>query len=375
MSLTDTPISTPVGQQPDLPPDNCTEPGWASYVAALRSASMRAANVQPASTQKLRTSGVTFQLHIASPTLVSAMLPALAHLLTTDPPGDLCGPAINFDLWDTASTGIRPPQPPFTLEDYRRYGQRAIAHDGVRTLMHAPTSGQLFAYDRASRQGYFWVEDAGQLSIYERAAPVQTLFYWALAETGWQIIHAAAVGKASGGVLLIGSTGAGKSTTALSCLAQEGLSFLCDDKCLVRLEPEPQAFALFSSAKIKGDMLPRLPHFRPLLSGWDNSFKADKGLVFLHPCHADHMVKTFPVKALLLPKVAHRAKAAIHPAASGDVFRQLGPSTVIWLPGAEAQNYRFTADLTRRLPCYRIELASDPRANVDAIRSLLEQLG
>lgn len=336
---------------------------------------------QPIQERHLRIAGACVTLRIAGAALVEATLPALAHLLEGEGPSDGRGSlastaaaGITLHLWDGAATGIKPSRPPFTPDDYRRYGQRAVAHDGVRSLMAAPNSGQLFAYDRASRQGYFWVADASQLSIYERAAPVQTLFHWALQEFGWQIVHAAAVGNASSGVLLIGSTGAGKSTTALSCLAQDGLHFLSDDKCLVRLEPEPQAFALFSSAKIKGDMLPRLPHFRPLLAGWDANYKAEKGLVFLHPTYAGTMVTGFPVKALLLPKVAHRDAAEIHAAAPGDVFRQLGPSTVIWLPGAEAENYRFTAEMTRRLPCYRIELASDPQANVDAIHRLLETL-
>jgi len=353
----------------------------AAYLDGCAGAFAQAARAQePMHEHLLQIAGVTVRLRIAGATLAEATLPALAHLLggREDGRGDLApttAATITLHLWDAAATGVWPPRPPFTADDYRRYGQRAVAHDGVRSLMHAPTSGQLFAYDRAGRQGYFWVEDAGQLSIYERAAPVQTLFHWALGEFGWQIVHAAAVGNESGGVLLIGSTGAGKSTTALSCLAQEGLRFLSDDKCLVRLEPQPQAFALFSSAKIKGDMLPRLPHFRPLLAGWDDNYKANKGLVFLHPTYAEHMVTRFPVKALLLPKVAYRVEAVISPAAAGDVFRQLGPSTVIWLPGAEAENYRFTAEMVRRLPCYRIELASDPQANVDAIRRLLEELG
>jgi hypothetical protein len=351
------------------------------YLSHCADTVARVEGQQPVQEQHLWIAGVRMTLRIAGATLAEAILPALAHLLEDEGKAvgrdTLAQPAtanITLHLWDGAVTGIKPPRPPFTPDDYRRYGQRAVVHDAGRSLMHAPTSGQLFAYDRANRQGYFWITDAGRFSIYERAAPVQTLFHWALQEFGWQIVHAAAVGNASSGVLLIGSTGAGKSTTALSCLAQDGLHFLSDDKCLVRLEPEPQAFALFSSAKIKGDMLPRLPHFRPLLAGWDDNYKAEKGLVFLHPTYASTMVTSFPVKALLLPKVAHRTEAAIRLAAPGDVFRQLGPSTVIWLPGAEAENYRFTAEMTRRLPCYRIELASDPQANVDAIRRLLEAL-
>ena len=74
----------------------------------------------------------------------------------------------------------------------------------------------------------------------------------------------------------------------------------------------------------------------------------------------------FPVAALVLPQVAHATAAHCQPAAAGDVFRQLGPSTVIWLPGAEAENYRFNAAMTRRLPGFRLALATEPAANVAA---------
>lgn len=314
--------------------------------------------------------GVAFRLRMAGPVLSEATLPALAHL----PAGDADGPVAIFDLWDAAATGALPPRPPFTAADYRRYGQRAVAYDGGVSLMHAPTSGQLFAYDRASRRGFFWTEDAAQLSIYERAAPLQTLFHWALREFGWQIIHAAGVGTEAGGVLLIGNTGAGKSTTVLSCLTGDGLRLLSDDKCLARLDPAPQAFAAFSSGKIKADMLERLPHFREKLQGWDNHVKAGKGLVFLHPDFADRLVTTFPIRALVVPHVARQVAATLRPIPPRDAFRVFGPGTVIWLPGAEAESYRFTAALTRWLPCYQLALALEPARNSAAIQELLERL-
>jgi hypothetical protein len=350
---------------------NFTTTSLQSYLHRLADAFHHAQRHTDPDEQWLNAAGCLIRLCLAGPTLRPALWPALAHLETA--PGASAS-AITFHLWDSAGSGVNPPRPSFTPEDYTRYGQRALADDGRLALMHAPTVPMLFAYDRATRQGYFWTTAAAELSMYERAAPLQTLFYWALAEFGWQIVHAAAVGTAQGGVLLIGSTGAGKSTTALSCLNQPGLRFLCDDKCMVRLEPEPQAFALFSSAKLKADMLARLPHFRPLLTWWDDYYKANKGLVFLHPTYTDHMVTGFPVKALLLPRVAHQPQAAIHPARPSDVFRQLGPSTVIWLPGAEAANYRFNAELTRRRPCYRLELAPEPERNAAMVTELLRRL-
>ncbi len=342
-----------------------------TYFDLLTVAARRAEQSNREEPVGLNVAGQDVVLRFGSRSLRQTILPALSHLECSAP---AAAAAIVFDLCDSAATGLFPPQPPFDAGDYHRYGQRAIAHEDSFSLMHAPGAGLLFAYDRSARHGIFWTVDAAQLSIYEQAAPLQTLFHWALAEFGWQIVHAAAVGAAQGGLLLIGNTGAGKSTTALSCLARPGIQYLCDDKCLVRLDPKPEAFALFSSGKIKADMLVRLPHFQAMLAGWDDHRRAGKGLVFLHPTYAAHMVKSFPLKALVIPSVTNRTEAALHAAAAGRAFRLLGPSTVIWLPGAEADNYRFTAELVRRLPCHRLDLALEPQQNADALRVLLSSV-
>ena len=317
------------------------------------------------------------ELRMKGAALAEATLPALAHLAA--PVDAQRKPDITFHLWDGAETGVWPPRPPFNSEEYSRYGHRAIAYNGSISLMHALWDGMLYAYDRTSQQGCFWCRDASQLSIYERAAPLQTLFHWALREVGWQVVHAAAVGTEAGGVLLVGNTGAGKSTTALALLEQHSdhapaLRYLSDDKCLVRLTPQPEAFALFSSAKLKVDMLDRFPTFRTLIQGWDGNYKAGKGLAFLHSTYAERMIQRFPVRALVTPRIAHLQQPRLTPVRGAEVFRVLGPSTVIWLPGAEGDNYRFTAELVRTLPCYALDLAVDPARNSAAVQELLESL-
>jgi hypothetical protein len=316
----------------------------------------------------LNASGEHFQLRFAGETPLSALWPALAHLETAADDS----PDITFHVWDTATTGVNPPRPPFSRHDYSRYGQRALADDGTIAVMFAPTVPMLFAFDRMTRQGFFWTTDATQLSIYERAAPLQTLFYWALSQIGWHIIHAAAAGTEQGGVLLIGNTGAGKSTTALSCLANDTVRFLCDDKCMVSLKPEPQAFAIFSSAKLKADMVPHLPHLQPLIAGWDDTYKAGKSLLNLYPALSGQMITNFPLKALLIPRLGNDIQPRLKSASPSDAFRVLGPSTVIWLPGAEADSYRFMAQLVQQLPCYFFDLSPQIDHNVHLIRDFLQ---
>ena len=314
------------------------------------------------------------RLRFAGPALETAILPALAHLICLEQDAV---PEITFHLWDGASTGIYPPRPPFTAGDYHRYGQRAFLGDDEWAILHAPVAGTLCAYDRSTRQGYFWTPDAAQLSIYERAAPLQTLFHWAFKEFGWQIVHAAAIGTERGGTLLVGSSGAGKSTTALTVVQPNSsqrhtLRYLCDDKCLVRLDPKPQAFGLYCSAKLKRDMLDRLPFFGKVISSWDDLNNPSKALAFVHPHFSAQMVRTFPIRAILLPHIAHRQQPQLLATTASAVFRVFGPSTAIWLPGAEADNYRFLAQLVSALPCYLLELAENPTDNVRIIEQTLD---
>jgi hypothetical protein len=344
-----------------------------AYLASCGQAFERACAVQPLQETRLQVGQAQFHLRIAGQHLPEVILPALAHLMIADEKP--ASQVIGLNIWQANPGGVWPEPPPFTPGDYRRYGQRAVAHAAGCSIMYSLNDRQLFAYDRESRQGYFWAEDLGQASIYERAAPLQTLFHWALQAFGWHIVHAAAIGTAQGGLLLIGSSGSGKSTTALSCLAHpSGLKLLSDDKCLVSLESQPpQAQSLFSSAKIKADMLARLPEFSAQLQGWDTCFKAEKGLLFLHPTYAPDLIASFPLKALVVTQISGKAEAAsFSPISPAQIFRALGPSTIIWLPGAEQEHYRFMAALASRLPCYRLNLSTDLQANSQAILRFLE---
>lgn len=324
----------------------------------------------------LDVAGHTIRLNFANPTLFHVFFPALAHLQTTCAPendwNNSLPPQVTFYLGDTVSSGVYPPPPPFLSPDYRRYGQRALKDDDQHLLLHDFANQFLFGYDRAAHQGFFWSEDASGSSIYERAAPLQTLFHWALREFGWQIIHAAALGVEAGGVLLVGNTGAGKSTTALACLQNQQLRYLSDDKCLVSLDPTPRAFGIFNSAKLKTDMLEHLAHFRPLVAGQDEVYKAGKHLLYLYPAYRQQMLTQFPIKAILMPQITHGTRPSITPVSPAQVLSVLGPSTVIWLPGAEVSSLHLITRLAKSVPCYALQIARNPVDNLDLIATTLQ---
>lgn len=342
----------------------------ADYFSALQQTFAQTFTHTEKQIEYLNIAGFHVQLQFAGMALKPVLFPGLAHLQTAN---GAHLPAVGFSLWDAASTGHYPPPPPFAAADYNRYGQRALREDGPYLLMHDPVNQLIFGYERTTGQGFFWAEDAQSISIYERAAPLQTLFHWALSGRGWEIIHAGALGTANGGVLLIGGTGAGKSTTSLACLQNQRLHYLSDDKCLVTLEPEPRAFGLFNSAKLKPDMLARLEHFKPLVADHDENAKGGKSLLYLYPAFQEKMVTTFPIRAILMTHIANITRPALVPISPVQVLRVLGPSTVIWLAGAETGSMRLMARLAQQIPCYRLELAQNPTDNLDLIADTLDK--
>lgn len=85
------------------------------------------------------------------------------------------------------------------------------------------------------------------------------------------------------------------------------------------------------------------------------------------------MVRSFPIRALILPRIAHATHPTLRAASPTEAFRVLGPSTVIWLPGAEAASFRFIGKLVQEPPCYFLDLASNPADNLPLIGTGIEK--
>src|SRR5205807_9852223 len=98
-----------------------------------------------------------------------------------------------------------------------------------------------------------------------RAVPLRPLLGWVLASPGRHLVHAGAVGSEGQGVLLAGSGGAGKSTTAVACV-EAGMSYVGDDYVLLSTGEPPAAHAIYGTAKLDRRSLATLPD---LASGAD----------------------------------------------------------------------------------------------------------
>jgi hypothetical protein len=171
-------------------------------------------------------------------------------------------------------------------------------------------------------------------------------------------------------VLVVGAGGAGKSTTALSCLAS-GLGVLGEDYCLLGPGEPPVVHTLYSSAKASRDTLERLPFLAPLVANPDRP-PSEKALCFLAEHTPEALVDRAPLHAVVIPRIAARRETTLSPARPGAALAALAPSTLTQLRGAGDAALARLARAVRSVPCHHLHVGSDPAAIGAACRSLLD---
>lgn len=311
--------------------------------------------------------GRCIRLRFAGPALAASMSRAFAHLATPD-----ADPDLEVLLWDSASTGA--PEPVNldggdVREFWRDIGDRRLA-------VGQAAEGWFTAVDLDRGLGLYWYRDAAALPFYDVASPLRFVLGWWLGANGRHLIHAGAVGRTDGGVLLVGRGGSGKSTTCLSCLTSDSLRYASDDYTV--LEPgdaarAPIAHSIYGSGKVEGAHVDRLPHLRPTI--WNATrLETEKATVFVVEDFPEHVIASFPIRAVVAPRIAGGRDTSYRSIAAGAALAALAPSTILQLTGSGQAALEPLVDLLRQVPSFALDLGEDVDAIPQAIDDLLGEV-
>ncbi len=221
------------------------------------------------------------------------------------------------------------------------------------------------------RQRYYFArpepKDAGYLR--SRHVMVNAFARWARSNNKL-LLHAAAVGTGGKGVLVVGRGGSGKSTFAISCLA-EGLDFVSDDYALITASGPLRAMPLYTVVALREDMYEKFPQLgKPILEE-DGSFRGGKPQ-FQVP--AERFCPGLDICAIVMPKIMGDPEPSIAPIAPGKVMTQLIHSTI-----TQIESRRDTAlimQMAQRLsalPIYEMRMSTDLTKNPAFLRSFIEK--
>jgi hypothetical protein len=323
----------------------------------------RAARSAGRYTHALRIGPFSFSLDFAGPALEPHIIPAFRHLAET---GRM--PEFRIFLWDARSTGVPLPAPPWKWGHF----VRNEVYIGARfKIVYNGDSGSLVLYDADAKQAIFWIRDAHSVPYYETGAPLLPALHWWLEPGGCQLVHAGAVGAPEGGILLVGKGGSGKSTTALACL-MDGFSFAADDYCVLTATQPVQIYSLYCSAKLAEDSRRRLPALAEAIYN-PGTASREKALYLINRIFPERVSTEFPLRAILLPRVAGTDATSLTPVSSARAFRALAPSTIFQLAGAGVTALQTLAGIIRGVPCFEIAVGADLPGIPAAIRMLLQR--
>lgn len=305
----------------------------------------------------------------AGPALAARLTPALAHLAM--PAGD-APPDLTVHLWDMASTGSAAPPPAWDYADFHPNSQIEGFDSERYGVAFELGSNALSVVSHADGRAYYWVKQAAQVPYYDQGAPLRVIMHTWLSRRGAHLLHAGAVGRPAGGVLLVGRGGSGKSNTALTMLASD-LHYASDDYCLLSPAPTPTVYSLYSSGKTHAADLARLPFLRAAVSNGDR-LDHEKALYFLHAHFPDKLIASFPVRAVVRPRVTAQDQTTVRRISAAQGLAGLVPSTLAQLPGIQADDVRALLALARQVPSYRLEVGRDQAHLIATLTALVDNL-
>jgi hypothetical protein len=297
--------------------------------------------------------------------LVGERLAALVLDALGAPPPSRGAPPVEIGAWDAAATGVPlPPRPPGVD------GQRWTAtRDGQAVVeVGLQRNGSIRTADRDSKRYLVGVPDAARLSTLERGSPLRHQLLWAT----WpavQLVHAAAVATDRGVALLVGSSGAGKSSTALACAA-DGMALLGDDYCAVTPGAPPEVHLLHTSARLFDDELAHAPAALAATATPDQ----DKVVVWPERTGVA-MPRSGPLRVVIVLERGAGPSPVRERIRASTALRRFAPSMLHQQHVDPAGELAGLRRLLESVPVERLTLGTDRRANPPVIARTIEEPG
>ncbi|WP_234569219.1 glycosyltransferase [Rhodohalobacter sp. 614A] len=311
--------------------------------------------------------GTTVCFVFAGASLIPLLTPALSHLRL---PAKSEAEATIY-IWDSESTGVDMAAPPCENTHFTDRGDIwGFNSERIKTAFHW-SEFSVNVMDMDSNKAVYWVKNPDHLPYWATSSPFRTIFHWWMEKNGCQLMHAAAVGTDDGAVLITAKGGAGKSTTALSSLV-DGMYYLSDDYLIVKKDPVPKVFTLYSTAKIGVNDKHRFTE----LEGYKAEHleqDQEKDVIYLYPAFKGQIKNELPIKSILMPSIQKdQAETTFSSISFWQIYRAMSFTTMSQLPGVGIHTHDYFKELCEAVPCMTLNLGSDIEKVPVALRNHLK---
>jgi hypothetical protein len=295
---------------------------------------------------------------------VNSATPIGALIFDAFIPTESQDPTFTLQVWDSSRGNALP-----DLAWAREYMQQDIAiprpSGSALQIAFDKSQGFIYVYNNETKVGSIWIREHSQVALSSFITPFRLMFSWMADHFNGEIIHAATIGIDGKGILINGPSGSGKSTLALLA-ALRGCQVLADD---VTLHHEGKIYGIYSRAKAQASSTPLS------LAGLSTYEVADtfqgKTVVPLDN-FKERFVRSLDLQVIILPVFVHMNHyERLSPSIA---LKLLAPNSLREIFGGTPKNFMRLAQLTRKVPTYRLALSEDLEKNYQQLVKIVSEL-
>lgn len=244
--------------------------------------------------------------------------------------------------------------PPFPITLAKESSRGRIAPWCDDDFLAVGATYALFLVDRSVTPGraLIFYDRPSAVPTWDICAPFRIPLGFLLPRLGYHLVHGAAVQTPSGGCLLVGKGGSGKSSSALASLSPTSrLGFLGEDYLLIE-EANVTAHPFYLSLKVDARGNERMPW----LSDFEVVGEQDGKSCRIVP--ASRLQAKSQLRLLLWPD--RESETHFAPIPRSVALRKFAPSSLFQNPNAGPEDFRALVSLCRSLESYSLGLGDSP---------------
>jgi hypothetical protein len=230
--------------------------------------------------------------------------------------------------------------------------------------------------DRIDKRIFSSITWHDKIFIYERGKPLSRLLLDWYNDEGVQLIHTGLVASNNNGILFVGKSGAGKSTSSLACIIA-GFGYLSEDYVGLEFCNDSSfiGHSLYNSVFLRTDQLERFPSLAPYAVRGRLPHE-EKSVIILSQIFPERLERSVPIRAVVLPRVANIPQSKLQPASKGEALLAVGPTSLLQIPnrGLGVGGFERLAQLVERVPCFRLEVGADLAAIAHCLEGLVAEV-
>lgn len=221
-------------------------------------------------------------------------------------------------------------------------------------------SGSFSAFDPSAREAVVWFPDAEHIPYWAAATPFRLQLSWIADTFDGEMIHAAGVKIDDRVALIVGSSGAGKSSLALAA-TRRGHVLMGDDFLLLR---GTQVSTVYRRTKIHDATVDLLGGDVADIGTMANATSVgEKRIIDTHLAHLSSAPED--VAAVFVPRIGD--EAGLEPISAAEAARRTFGPSMQGLLGGSPMSLRRIVRLMQAVPAFDITVGPDPDLNVQLL--------